>query len=116
MERRSAPRHRATSPVRFATVSERPVPETRLVDASESGVLVAVSEPIGLPLGTRVCCSVGSSDGMLHLIGDVRRVERGTDFRTYVAIELLPPFSDVDRNRLEDWIAEVAQFRELASS
>lgn len=88
--------------MRLAALSEHPLPSACAIDASTSGVLVALCEPFGMPVATRVCLSVANDDGFLHLMGRVRRSERGTDYRTYVAVALDEPAVDTER---EAWIA-----------
>jgi hypothetical protein len=75
------------APVRVGSASESPLPTARLIDASTHGLLLSFPEPVGLPIGLRVCVSVPSDrHGALHLIGRVVRVARGDDFQTYVGV------------------------------
>jgi hypothetical protein len=92
-------------PVRVATMSEQPLPAAASVDASHNGVLVALAEPFGLVHDTRVCLSLPGDDGHVHLMGRVRRVERGDDFRTYVALSLDEPDSIAERDRWHAWLS-----------
>jgi len=48
--------------------------------------LLAFDEPVGFPLGHRLVISLELIDGHFHALGHVARVERGNDFRTYVAM------------------------------
>jgi hypothetical protein len=104
VERRAAARVGVSLPVRVATMSEQPLPAAESVDASQSGVLVALAEPFGLVNDTRVCVSMPADDGRVHLMGRVRRVERGDDFRTYVALSLDEPDSVAERDRWHAWL------------
>ena len=88
-------------------MSEQPLPRADAIDASRTGVLVAFAEPAVLARGTRVCCSLSTADGMMHLLGRVRRVERGADFRTYVALSLDEPHDPGDRDRWSAWLREL---------
>ena len=71
-----------------AAAPEALLPSAATVDASIGGVLLAFAEPVGFPLGHRLIVSLNLAEGRIHLLGHVRRVERGDDFRTYAAIEL----------------------------
>jgi hypothetical protein len=68
-------------------MSEAIPPEVEVVDVSLGGVLVAYAEPIGLLTGERIVVSLCPVDAPVMLLGRVVRVARGTDFRTYVALE-----------------------------
>gem|GEM_PF-6730624 len=85
----------------MAASSERPLPHAEAIDVSPSGALLALAEPVGLPLGQRVVVSLGFDDGRVHAFGFVRRLARGDDFRTYVAVEF-DPLSDEEWERLVD--------------
>jgi len=71
---------------RVANVSETIPPEVDVVDVSLGGALVAYAEPVGLLDGERVVVSFVPVDAPVMLLGQVVRVARGTDFRTYVAV------------------------------
>lgn len=104
MERRAAARVWVDRPVRVASMTEQALPRADSIDASSSGVLVALAEPVGLACDTRVCFSMPTDDGMVHLLGRVRRVERGDDFRTYIALSLDDPDNEYERERWNDWL------------
>jgi len=104
LERRSATRVVVRAPVRFAAFGEHPMPGAEAIDASYDGVLLALAEPVGLVPNTRVCVSWSTERGALHLLGHVRRVQRGDDFRTYVALSIEEPGNAED---LELWRSTV---------
>lgn len=109
-DRRAAPRVRLGREVRVAAMTEQALPTAHAIDASATGVLVALAEPFGLPQQTRVCVSMPTSDGLVHLMGRVQRVERGDDFRTYVALRLDEPDADsggFERERWSEWLDEL---------
>src|SRR5215210_3347060 len=87
-ERRSHPRRTVRIDGWTALAPERLLPRCETIDVSMTGLLLAFDEPIGLPLGHRVVVSLMLDDGRCHVIGSVCRVARGTDFRTYAAIDL----------------------------
>jgi hypothetical protein len=106
MDRRVATRTILNCSVRMATAAEQPMPAADGVDASDHGVLIALAEPVGIVRGTRACISMPTSDGLLHLLGTVQRVERGDDFRTYVALHLLDDLNRYELDRWQDWLSE----------
>jgi hypothetical protein len=74
--------------VRLGTISEMPFPTAVMIDASVAGVLLSFAEPVVLSPGQRVCVSVPTREGDLHLMAGVVRIERGHDFHTYVGLVL----------------------------
>src|SRR4051812_34071203 len=93
------------SSVRFAVSlsasAERPLPDATAIDASVDGLLLAFPEPVGLIADDRVVVSIPVRKGRVHTLATVSRVERGDDFRTYVAITL-QDLTDEMRQRLVD--------------
>ena len=89
----------------MATVSERPMPAARTVDASADGLLLAFAEPVGLQPDMRVCITVRLPDGRVHLTARVARATRGDDFRTYVAVSLRDQADEPALDRWRDWLA-----------
>ena len=87
-ERRSHPRRTIQIEGATALAPEHPLPSCTTVDVSMTGLLLAFDEPVGLPLGQRVVVSLMLPDGRCHVVGEVNRVARGDDFRTYAAIDL----------------------------
>ena len=87
-ERRSHPRRTILIDGWTALAPELPLPACSTVDVSMTGLLLAFDEPVGLPLGHRVVVSLMLGDGRCHVVGSMCRVARGTDFRTYAAIDL----------------------------
>ena len=85
-------------------MTEQPLPKAEAIDVSRSGVLVAFAEPYGLVKDSRVCFSMPTDEGFVHLLGRVRRVERGDDFRTYVALALDDPDNVDERERWIEWL------------
>lgn len=77
------------------------MPASVAVDISAGGVLLAFDEPLGFATGDRLVISLDLGSQYFHAIGAVTRVERGTDFRTYLAIE----FSDVRPEDYDDVLA-----------
>lgn len=68
---------------------ERPVGEAHLVDVSRVGMLLAFTWPTDAALarGDHLVVSVRTDAGTRHVIGVVRRVERGHDGDLYVGID-----------------------------
>jgi hypothetical protein len=91
--------------VRVSCASERRLPEARLVDASRDGVLMVLDEPTGFAVGQPIVLSIEPADDTFVVVADVVRVERGSDFRTYVAVALR--VDDVDD--LDRWEARLAE-------
>ena len=87
MERRAHPRTTISFRAHIANVSESIPPEVEVIDVSLGGALVAYDEPVGLLVGERVVVSLVPLDASVLLLGRVVRVARGSDFRTYVAVE-----------------------------
>jgi hypothetical protein len=50
--------------------------------------------------------AVPIDDGWVHLIGRVQRVERGDDFRTYVALALVEELNHQEIERWREWVDE----------
>jgi hypothetical protein len=71
---------------RVAASPEHRLPRAEAVDISRGGLLLAFSEPVGFPVGHRLVVSLDLPDGHFHSLGTVSRVERGDDFRTYIAM------------------------------
>jgi PilZ domain len=74
----------------------------RVVDLSLGGALLSFAEPLGLLVDERVVVSIPADEAIL-LLGRVVRVARGTDFRTYVAVQ----FDDgqpLELERLDDLV------------
>lgn len=74
----------------MSTATEAPLPVALLLDASDAGLLLSFPEPVVLSYDLRVCVSLPASDGALHVLARVVRVERGADFHTYVGIAVEP--------------------------
>ncbi len=105
-ERRSASRIALNCPVRVATATGQPMPPAEVVDASITGVLIALVEPFGFANDARVCVSMPTGAGLIHLLGAVRRVERRHDFRTYVALVLADGGHGHEIDEWQEWLAE----------
>ena len=103
-ERRSHPRRTINISGWTALAPEQPLPRCATIDVSMTGLLLAFDEPVGLPLGHRVVVSLVLADGRCHVVGSVCRVARGTDFRTYAAIDLSESGEDEIR-RLHDYVS-----------
>ena len=97
VERRAHPRRRADFEARVANVSEAVPPAVRVVDISRGGALLRYDEPVGLHTDERIVVSLAPSDTAVMLLARVVRVARGTDFRTYVAVQ----FDDDQADELE---------------
>jgi hypothetical protein len=106
VDRRRNVRARLNCPVQMAAAVEQPMPSADAIDGSETGVLVALAEPFGLMRGARVCLSMPTRDGLLHMVGRVQRVERGDDFRTYVAVSVSDELNRHEVERWHNWLAE----------
>jgi PilZ domain len=96
VDRRRSDRRQLHRVVRVGTPAEALLPAARLMDVSDEGLLVAFPEPIGLSLGGRVCVSLPSADGAVHLLARVARVARGADFHTYVGLAIEPKATGSD--------------------
>ena len=97
---------------RVAASPEQRLPRAETVDISRRGLLLAFDEPVGFPLEHRLVITLELPDGHFHALGHVSRVERGDDFRTYVAMsfvhvrdeefdELLGRLDSLDRDCVE---------------
>jgi hypothetical protein len=86
-----------------AVAPERPLPSARAIDISRGGLLVAFVEPLGFTPGDRILVTLPDVGFRFHAYGSVVRCERGTDFRTYVAIE----FVDVDEHDYDELCAHL---------
>jgi len=96
-ERRGDPRRTVTLPARVAASPEQRLPRAETVDISRSGLLLAFEEPVGFPVAHRLVVSLELPDGHFHALGHVTRVERGEDFRTYVAMNFVhAPHDELD--------------------
>ena len=87
-DRRSEARRSISIEIAGVAAAERPLPRCSTIDASSRGILVAFDEPVGLSIDDRILLSLALCDGRCHLLGSIRRVARGIDFRTYVAVDL----------------------------
>ena len=76
------------------------------VDVSRSGILLAFAEPVGFAADHRLVVSLDLIDGEFHALARVTRVERGADFRTYVATEFVN-LDTVDYDELTDQISRL---------
>lgn len=70
----------------MAASPEQRLPRAQTVDLSRGGVLLAFDEPVGFPRTHRLVISLELPNGHFHALGHVSRVDRGDDFRTYVAM------------------------------
>lgn len=87
-ERRRAERFVVTSSITLATRSEQRLDGGRAVNASAVGLLVSFpSAALPIGPGDRCLVSLQLPDRLLHILGVVRRKERGTDQRYYLGIE-----------------------------
>jgi hypothetical protein len=100
-ERRRADRFHLGVTVTVATRSEQVVNGGRAVNASAVGILVSFPGPaLSVNRGDRCLVSLQLSDRIVHLMGEVRRKDRGDDDRYYVGIEYERlPDSEVARLR-----------------
>lgn len=80
--------------MRVAASPEAPLPTATTVDVSREGILVAFAEPVGFVVGHRLLVSLDLPHGQFHALAEVTRVERGDDFRTYVATEFVDVHTD----------------------
>ena len=64
-----------------------PVPAAVAIDISMCGMLLAFDEPGGCVVGDRMVVSLELTERKVHVLGRSVRVERGSDLRSYVAIE-----------------------------
>lgn len=76
-------------PARVGSGRERPVGAAHLVDVSRVGMLLAFTWPTDAALapGDHLVVSVPTDAGSRHVIGVVRRVERGRDGNLYVGVD-----------------------------
>jgi hypothetical protein len=88
-ERRANARRTVKVSARVAAAPEQRLPRADTVDISRSGVLLAFDEPVGFPAMHRLVISLELPDGHFHALGHVTRVERGDDFRTYMAMSFV---------------------------
>ncbi len=86
-ERRADPRHTVRLTTTVARASERRLPAATTIDISTVGILLAFGEPVGLRVDDKVVLSIAFPAGRFHCLGRVRRVERGSDFRTYAGVQ-----------------------------
>lgn len=94
-ERRKAVRFSLAGAVHAATWAERVLVGGFAVNASENGLLVSFPGPaVPVHLGDRCLLSIQLTEGLVHLLGHVRRKAAGDDGRYYVGIELERPSDD----------------------
>ena len=86
-ERRAHPRRAVQLSAIVAAGAEQPMAAAHTVDVSAGGLLLSFGELLGFPMGERILVSLDLDDGRFYAVGRIRRVERGDDFRTYVAVE-----------------------------
>jgi hypothetical protein len=98
-ERRAHPRRRLDTKVVAASAPECALPSARAIDISRGGLLMAFVEPIGFVAGDRMLVTLPDVGFRFHARGEVVRSERGTDFRTYVALRFTD-FADEDYDEL----------------
>jgi hypothetical protein len=103
VERRAHPRTKVGWKARVANVSEAVPATVDVIDAALGGALVAFCEPVGVLHDEPVVVSLEPNGTPMMLLGRVVRVARGTDFRTYVAVQ----FSDGQDVELERLAAEL---------
>ena len=98
----------------MANTTEAIPPSANIVDLSLGGALLSFDEPLGFLMDERVVVSIPPSDEPILLLGRVVRVARGTDFRTYIAVQ----FDEEQCNELErlDEVVESQRQRQLADS
>ena len=77
-----------------AVRAEARLPPASTIDVSVHGLLLAFVQPVGFPVGQRLCVSLDVGDGRCHLLVRVCRIEHGLDFRTYVGVEFLHPLTE----------------------
>jgi hypothetical protein len=114
MDRRRHPRIVIELAARVANVSESIPPSAQVIDVSVGGALLATAEPWGLRVEERVVVSLLAEKLPVLVIGRVVRVARGTDFRTYVAVQF-DEGQPQEVERLEELIA-LHRDHELACS
>lgn len=86
------------------------------MDASGGGVLMAFDEPTGFAAAQAIVVSIEPTyDETMILVGDVVRVERGADFRTYVAMTFRPT-DGAELRRWEERLASPVVRREEPSA
>jgi hypothetical protein len=88
-DRRANCRRAVRIRARVAASPEQRLPRCEAVDISLGGLLLAFAEPVGFPVGHRLVISLDLPDGHFHALGRVARVDRGDDFRTYVAMSFM---------------------------
>jgi len=89
----------------MATHREQAVTDARTVDVSRNGVLLAFGGPtVPFQVGDRCLVSLTLPDGVLHLLGSIRRREVGHDDAHYIGVE----FECVSD---EDWVCLEAATR-----
>jgi hypothetical protein len=94
-----------------AVAPERPLPSARAIDISRGGLLVAFVEPLGFLPGDHILVTLPDVGFRFHAFGSVVRCERGTDFRTYIAIQ----FNDVDEQDHDELCAHLDGRRLVAA-
>jgi hypothetical protein len=98
-ERRAHPRRSLDTRIVAAAAPEHALPSARAIDISRGGLLMAFVEPIGFTVGDRMLVTLPDVGFRFHARGEVVRCERGTDFRTYVALQFTD-FADEDYDEL----------------
>ncbi|MCU1400119.1 MAG: hypothetical protein JWN62_3228 [Acidimicrobiales bacterium] len=81
------------------------MPAATTIDLSLSGMLLAFHEPVALHPGESAIVTVALDDGRLHARVTASRIERGDDFRTYVAFTF-DALGDEERVRLEHFLTD----------
>jgi hypothetical protein len=94
-----------------AAAPEHALPGARAVDISRGGLLMAFVEPIGFAPGDRMLVTLPDVGFRFHARGEVVRCERGTDFRTYVAMR----FTDFDEDDFDDLCAHLDALEAVAA-
>jgi hypothetical protein len=93
-ERRACPR-RAVGVEVFAALSpEAALPQAHAVDVGCGGMLMAFVEPVGFLPERRMLVSMRIDDFRFNALASVVRCDRGSDFRTYVAVKFVDLFQD----------------------
>jgi hypothetical protein len=92
------------APVRIAHGPEQFGALGHTIDLSRDGVLLSLP-PTAEPArqSDSVLVSIALDDGLLHLLGEVRRCARGTYRNWYVAVEYTQLHPN-DRDRLDDLV------------
>ena len=89
VERRACARRRVDLDVSAAVSPEMALPRARAIDIGCGGLLMAFVEPIGFARGHKMLVSMRLDDFRFNVLASVVRSERGSDSRTYVAVEFI---------------------------